>query len=144
MASSFLPMKTAKEPDLARTRHCAYCLKESPGMKTCRGCNKRAYCSVDCQKKDWSPSGQGQGHKNWCKVSCCEEDVDWKVEEVSGKGFGLVALKDISALARVVVDRFYTWERAKDDPRLAGKNLSLIISCGSDKSDHLKRHLLNN
>jgi hypothetical protein len=118
MASS-LPMKTTEKPEaLPKSRHCAFCLKESPGMKTCSGCNKRAYCSVACQKKDWSPSGQG--HKNWCKVACCEEDIDWKVQEVPGKGLGLVALKDIPAMARVVVDRYYTFEEAKADPRLAG------------------------
>ncbi len=130
MASS-LPMKSTKKPEaLPKSRHCAFCLKESPGMKTCSGCNKRAYCSVACQKKDWSPSGQGQGHKNWCKVSCCEEDVDWKVQEVPGKGLGMVALKDIPAMARVVVDRFHTWEELKDDPRLSGNHLknSLLLS----------------
>jgi len=116
-----LPINTTEKPEaLTKTRHCAICLKESPGMKTCSGCKKRAYCSVDCQKKDWSPLGQGQGHKDWCKVSCCEEDVDWKVQEVPGKGLGLIALKDIPAFARVVVDRFYTFEEVIDDPRLAG------------------------
>jgi hypothetical protein len=110
MASS-LPMENIETlKALPKTRHCAFCLKESAGMKTCAGCNKRAYCSVACQKKDWLPLGQGQGHKNWCKVTCCEEDVDWKVEEVPGKGLGLIALKDIPASARVVVDRFYTFE----------------------------------
>ena len=46
-------------------------------MKTCGGCKKRAYCSIECQRKDWS--GDGYGHKIWCKADCCEEDVDWKV-----------------------------------------------------------------
>ncbi len=48
--------------------------------------------------------------------------MDWRVEEVPGKGLGLVAIKDIPALARVIVDRVYTWEEAKNDPRLAGTN----------------------
>jgi hypothetical protein len=129
MASS-LPMKTTKKPEAQpKSRHCAFCLNESPDTKTCSGCNKRAYCSVACQEKDWSPSGQGQGHKNWCKVACCEEDVDWKVQEVPGKGLGLVALKDIPAMARVLVDRFRTWEEAKDDPRLAGIKIHNSFLC---------------
>jgi hypothetical protein len=129
--ASCVPEKTIEKSEaLPKIRHCAFCLKESPGMKICGGCNKRAYCSMACQKKDWSPSGQGQGHKNWCKVSCCEEDVDWKVQKVPGKGLGLVALKDIPKLARVVVDRFHTWEELKDDPRLAGNHFpySLLLS----------------
>ena len=80
-----------------------------------------------CQKKDWSPSGQGQGHKNWCKVSCCEEDVDWKVQEVPGKGLGLIALKDIPAMARVLVERVHAWEEVKDDPRFAGTSACVFI-----------------
>ena len=44
-------------------RHCAYCLKEFAGSLTCGQCHRRAYCSKDCQRKDWSPSGDGQGHK---------------------------------------------------------------------------------
>ena len=127
--ASPLTSKTTEKPSAAealpQTRHCAFCLKESPSMKICSGCKKRAYCSVACQRKDWSPFGPGQGHKNWCQVSCCEEDVDWKVEEVPGKGLGLIALRDIPASARVVVDRLYTWEEAKDDPRLGGTNQSL-------------------
>jgi len=122
--ASPLTSKTTEKPSAAealpQTRHCAFCLKESPGMKICSGCKKRAYCSVACQRKDWSTSEQGQGHKNWCQVSCCEEDVDWKVEEVPGKGLGLIALKDIPALARVVVDRVHTFNECRNDPRLAG------------------------
>ncbi len=43
-----------------------------------------------------------------CKQDCCEEDVDWKVEAVPGKGLGIVALKDIQPLAKIMVDRGYT------------------------------------
>ena len=99
-------------------RHCAFCLKESVNMLKCRGCKKRAYCSVDCQKKDWTSIGQS--HKIWCKVDCCEEDFDWKVEEVPGKGLGLIALRDIPPLTRIMVEKAHTWNEAKDNPLLAG------------------------
>jgi hypothetical protein len=33
--------------------------------------------------------------------------VDWKVEAVPGKGLGIVALKDIQPLAKIMVDRGY-------------------------------------
>ena len=46
-----------------KLRHCAYCLKESSGNLTCSQCHRRAYCSKDCQRKDWSPKADGQGHK---------------------------------------------------------------------------------
>ena len=37
-----------------------------------------------------------------------EEDLDWKVEAIPGKGLGIVALRDFPALTRVMVDRGYT------------------------------------
>jgi len=52
--------ETTLMPDL---RHCAYCLKQFKGLKTCGKCKRRAYCSVECQGKDWKPVGSGQGHK---------------------------------------------------------------------------------
>ena len=128
--SSCLPMKTTEKPDLPGTRHCSYCLEESPGLKICQGCKKRAYCSVACQKNDWSPSGRGQGHKNWCKVSCCEEDVDWKIEEIPGKCVGLIALKYIPALTRVLVDRVYCWEEAKDDQSFEDQQMHFDVPLG--------------
>lgn len=86
-------------------------------MAKCGRCMKRAYCSVDCQLKDWT--SVGQSHKIWCKVDCCEEDIDWKVEEVPGKGLGLIALRDIPPLTRIMVEKAHTWKEAKDNPLMA-------------------------
>ena len=43
-----------------------------------------------------------------CKLECGEEDLDWKVESIPGKGLGIVALKDFPLMARIMVDRAYT------------------------------------
>jgi len=89
-------------------RHCASCLLVlSPEtVKLCGGCKKRAYCSKDCQAVDWSSKkGGGQGHKNWCKLLCGEEDLDWEVAEIPGKGLGLVAKREIPAKFRIMVER---------------------------------------
>ena len=37
-----------------------------------------------------------------------EEDLDWKIVSIPGKGLGVVALRDFPALSRVMVDRGYT------------------------------------
>ncbi|KAJ3333900.1 hypothetical protein HDU76_001381 [Blyttiomyces sp. JEL0837] len=90
-------------------RHCAYCLKKLETVKLCGRCHRRAYCSPECQKIDWIPGGMGQGHKNWCGEVSGEEDIDWKVDLISEeKGLGLVALVDIPAGYRILVDRAYT------------------------------------
>ncbi len=34
---------------------------EGKGLKTCKSCSEVAYCSVECQEKDWP------AHKNECK-----------------------------------------------------------------------------
>ena len=82
-------------------RHCAYCLQVLSTVKLCGGCHKRAYCSRECQKEDWK---NGQGHKNWCKLGCGEEDVDWKVDSIPGKGLGLIAKRMFPAKSRIMVD----------------------------------------
>jgi len=43
-------------------RHCAFCLQKN-AKQLCGGCHKRAYCSKECQTKDWK--GTGQNHKFW-------------------------------------------------------------------------------
>jgi hypothetical protein len=119
------------------TRHCAFCLEESSNMKTCGGCKKRAYCSVQCQRKDWGETGQC--HRMWCKADCGEEDIDWKVQEIEGKGLGLIALKDIAPLSKIIVDRSYEWDEIKDSPQLADlcpKNGTMTEKFGLNAISH--------
>jgi len=92
-----------------KSRHCAYCLKECPLVKLCGGCKKRAYCSRECQLIDWPAGGKGQGHKHWCRrYECGEEDVDWEIVAVPGKGLGIVAKRTIPAKYRIIVEGVYT------------------------------------
>ena len=56
----------------------------------------------------------GQGHKNWCKLKCGEESLEWEVVEIPSKGLGLRALSFIPCLSRIMVDGL----RAMDDPVL--------------------------
>lgn len=92
-------------------RHCAYCLcpVDAKSVKLCGKCVRRAYCSKTCQTLDWkdmpTPSEQrGQRHKDWCGISVGEEDLDWKVVAVEGKGLGIVALRNIPAKYRIMVE----------------------------------------
>ena len=89
-------------------RHCSVCLKLCSQVKLCGKCFKRAYCSRECQLIDWSPNGKGQGHKNWCRLECGEEDVDWEVTSIPGKGLGIVAKRMIPALYRIIVEGVFT------------------------------------
>ena len=56
--------------------------------------------------------------QNWCKIECGEEDKDWKIQEIPGKGLGIVALRDIPAKTRIMVDRAYTPDEAKNRPQV--------------------------
>ena len=85
-------------------RHCAFCLQICSPAKVCSKCRKRAYCSRQCQAADWKPEGKGQGHKNWCQFECGEEDIDWHVVPVPGKGLGIVAKRMIPAGYRIIVE----------------------------------------
>lgn len=90
---------------LDNSRHCGYCLNliENRSIKLCGKCRKRAYCSRECQIADWSSEGKGQGHKNWCYLQCGEEDIDWKICSVPGKGLGLVAKRLLPAKHRIII-----------------------------------------
>ena len=89
-------------------RHCALCLQICAELYLCNGCSKRAYCSFQCQAQDWPRFGKGQGHVDWCKLDCCEEDIDWQVKPIPGKGLGVVAIKNIAAGRRIMVEHAYT------------------------------------
>ena len=73
-------------------------------IKKCGQCKRRVYCSRECQRLDWLPTGGGQGHKNWCTVEYGEEDLDWFVTDIPGKGLGIKAKRNIPALYRIIVD----------------------------------------
>jgi len=116
------------------TRHCGFCLKEITGeaIKICGKCHKRAYCSRECQVTDWSPKKKGQGHKNWCELDCGEEDLDWSVTAIPGKGLGIVALRDMPAAYKIIVEAAVD----KDHPGVA----DLMPQDGSlDRKYHLNR-----
>jgi len=89
-------------------RHCGFCLTELTGdaIKLCRKCLKRTYCSKECQIADWSrsPTKKGQGHKTWCGTNYGEEDLDWKVTPVPGKGLGIIALRDLPKAYPILVE----------------------------------------
>jgi hypothetical protein len=51
-------------------------------------------------------------------LECCEEDLDWKIQEIPGKGLGVVALRDIPAKTRIMVDRGYTKAEIKNRPQM--------------------------
>jgi hypothetical protein len=84
-------------------RHCAKCLKELTNASLCGQCKFRSYCSKECQTLDWK-KGSFQGHKSWCNLKCGEEDVDWKVTPVPGKGLGLEAKRLFKSGERIMVD----------------------------------------
>lgn len=87
---------------------CAFCLTplSLASRKTCGSCKRRSYCSKECQTTDWGR--KGQGHKTWCGLECGEEGIDWEVQKISdSKGLGLVALRDLPSLSRIMIEHAY-------------------------------------
>ncbi len=68
--------KPVQERFLELYTECGYCQLPSSecsaGLKPCSRCLCRAYCSKDCQRKDWK-----QGHKE-----CCSEEQGARMREV--------------------------------------------------------------
>lgn len=112
--SSFIADKSDEKVD--PDRHCAYCLQRGSCL-LCSGCGKRAYCSVSCRRKDWFTESNGQGHQNWCKFDCGEEDIDWEVRAIPGKGMGLVAKRFIPSKYKIIIEGIHY--SAKSHPGIA-------------------------
>ncbi|KAJ3031166.1 UNVERIFIED_CONTAM: hypothetical protein HDU68_006037 [Siphonaria sp. JEL0065] len=97
-------------------RICALCLASIDPLSVvlyCGGCNRRVYCSQECQRIDWEPTPiadkvttiAGQGHMKWCGIATGEEGIDWRVEFVNDtKGFGIIALRNFRSGERIMVD----------------------------------------
>ncbi|OXA45077.1 Ubiquitin carboxyl-terminal hydrolase 16 [Folsomia candida] len=96
-----------KDAAADKVHHCALCHLEISGQAVhrCGKCRRRVYCGKECQVLDWSCKvrGKGQGHKNWCGISYGEEDEDWCVAPVPGKGLGIVAMRSLVAKERILV-----------------------------------------
>ena len=124
------PIQTTEKGESTKSslslRHCAFCLRLEK-CKLCGGCHKRAYCSIKCQLADWSWTGIGQHHKYWCKMDCGEEDIDFEVVPVPGKGLGIVAKNLIPAKYRIIVEGVHT------DPLAHPAIKYLCLSYGSLK-----------
>jgi hypothetical protein len=72
-------------------------------------CGFRPYCSHRCQNQDWLSV---QNHSKWCGVDCCQEGVHWAVQDIPGKGQGIVAKTFIPNRRRIMIDAV----RAITDP----------------------------
>jgi SET domain/MYND finger len=75
--------------------YCAYCYAAPEKLLCCGSCQKRKYCSKDCQRLDWKQCH----HKHFCKTGVGEIGIDWEVKEsptVSDTGgLGVFALRAI-------------------------------------------------
>ncbi|KAL7534043.1 hypothetical protein ACHAXR_005602 [Thalassiosira sp. AJA248-18] len=82
----------------AKKRCCGFCYGVGATMK-CARC-PRAYCSRDCQVKDWKVGG----HKVWCG-NAGEKCVDYEIREAGDKGLGLFTMRDYQSGEKILVER---------------------------------------
>ena len=67
--------------------------------KWCAKC-QRAYCSRECQIKDWKVGN----HKVWCGKTG-EKCIDYEVRDAGEKGLGLFTMRDFKRGEKILVDR---------------------------------------
>lgn len=79
---------------------CARCYVELEKRRKCGRCRRRLFCSKACQSEDWI---DGQ-HKVYCSRTG-EMGTDVNVEEVPGKGMGLVTLRPFKKWEKILVER---------------------------------------
>jgi len=101
---------------MAVVKACNYCLtEEGPKcqLKKCGACKEVTYCSVGCQKKDWTK----RSHKNDCKLM--QSGKFLSCQEVNRR---LVALgvegKSVSKCVRAAIQRGYIKLKGEDREEL--------------------------
>jgi hypothetical protein len=77
---------------------CALCITQVESIKKCEKCNKRIYCSVECETNDWV------NHKYWCNKSG-EINIDYEMKYSSEKGVGVYALRNFIRGDKIMVER---------------------------------------
>lgn len=85
----------------AKMKFCSYCYLPSETLLRCGKCQKRLFCSRECQRKDWTNAAH--------RLSCGdagEIDVDYEVRDAGpGVGLGLFALRNFRKNERLLVER---------------------------------------
>ena len=66
---------------MSETQKCGHCSEARDSLLKCSACGSVGYCNQSCQKADW------KNHKKVCRC--------FKIEALSGKGFGMVAVRKI-------------------------------------------------
>lgn len=133
--------------------YCAYCYKESNEKEQvtfsrCGKCNKRCFCSRDCQILDWKT-----GHKLYCGLAG-EDGIDFEVRPTTdGKGLGVFAIRDFQEDEIIMMERpilmnpyDFNWDSVPLSARSKVESLAPLdgtlmvqvlrnsISCGDDSS----------
>lgn len=72
---------------------CSYCYAAPEKLLRYGLCQKRKYCSKECQRLDWKQCH----HKHFCKIGAGEIGIDWEVKEspkvADSGGLGVFALR---------------------------------------------------
>ena len=94
----------AASPSQNSAQTCSYCYVKAGSaacsvLRWCAKCQKRRYCSRDCQVADWKA-----GHKHWCGKSG-ELDFYFEVRVSPGKGLGVFALRAFERNEKIMAER---------------------------------------
>jgi hypothetical protein len=79
-------------------KFCAFCYLPAEKLMQCGKCNKRKFCSRECQLQDWKT-----GHKIYCGKAG-EIGVDFEVRDCD-KGLGIFALRPFEKNEKVMMER---------------------------------------
>ena len=115
---------------------CAFCYKPQETLSKCGKCQKRQFCSRDCQRLDWKA-----GHKHWCGMAG-EVGVDFVVRDAgSGKGLGVFALRSFHRNDKIMAERpVLLFPSAKEVPEQAKEAVSALLPLNGSLSQKVARN----
>jgi hypothetical protein len=80
---------------------CAFCYALAIKLLVCGQCQKRRYCSKDCQRSDWKEAS----HKHFCRKAG-EIGIDYEVHRTEdGRGFGIFAHRSLEKNEIIMAER---------------------------------------
>eukprot|EP01084_Bolivina_argentea_P176000 304646_1 len=55
---------------LWKQQKCSYCKNKNKSLKSCKGCMKKFYCDVFCQKMHWNSYHRNECKREWVSIEC--------------------------------------------------------------------------
>jgi hypothetical protein len=99
--NSFLPTSVMTTVHHLEDVNCSFCYAPAKELLVCGQCQKRRYCSKDCQRSDWKEAS----HKHFCRKAG-EVGIDYEIRPTEDdRGLGMFARRTFEKNEIIMAER---------------------------------------